>query len=557
MLQELRIQGIAIIDELHVVFPEGFTVLTGETGAGKSIIVDAVELLVGGRASADLIRTGSEEAVVEGVFEARLPEAELKPFREQGLLAGSDEPMIFRRVLSRSGKNRSYLNGHPVTLSTLQELGRLMVDLHGQHEHQSLLRSESQRQILDRFGGLWPSYEEYRELHGRLQGLLREKGELEEAQRDKTQRFEFLNHQREEIEGAGLKSGEEEELLREKNLLAHAEKLTRLSHDAYGGLYGEDGSVLQKLGLVLNQLSEMAKLDDRVEPMLMLCRNGMVQLKEAAEQLRGYTAQLDFEPGRLNTVEERLFRIEQLKRKYGATIEAVLQTLDRLRGQTETLTGLEQRLELLTKETEEVENRRLECGRRLSQGRDKAARTLKKKVQAELAALRMDRAVFEVELVRFPQAGPAGMEEVRFLIAANPGEEPKPLQRVASGGELSRIMLALKTVFTELDPVPVLIFDEVDAGIGGAVADAVGRRLRLLAGKRQVFCITHLAQIASLAASHYHVEKVAQSGRSVTRVRRLDHPQRVDEISRMLGGETITAATRRHAREMLDLAGGP
>jgi DNA repair protein RecN (Recombination protein N) len=561
MLKELHIKNFAIIDQLRVEFAPGLNIFTGETGAGKSIVVDALNLALGERASADLIRTGCEEAVVEAAFELDhdgTKEAATL-LAEQGIETNSGEDLIVRRVLSSSGKNKVYINGSLANLATLAALGANLADIHGQHEHQSLLSLERQREMLDSFGMLDGLREELAGTYRRLQDVRKELAGLEAGERDRAQREDMLRYQKNEIEAATLKPGEDEELANEQKVLANSEKLAGLSRSADEALYSSDGSVLSGLKKAMSDLEEIAAIDSRLAPVLELCEAGRAQLEEAAREVSSYAGGLEFDPGRLEQINDRLDLIRKLKKKYGGTIEEITAfgiaasiELERMERSTEEIERLKSEIQTikfgLTSEAQELTKRRIA-----------AARELEKKTQAELGHLGMKNTVLTVKITQEPggdtldghKLGPRGADRVEFLIAPNPGEEPKPLAKIASGGELSRIMLALKTMLVEGDGIPTLVFDEVDAGIGGAIAEEVGKKLRRVAAKRQVFCITHLAQIASMATSHYGVSKSVKKDRTSTEVRLLGGKERVEEIARMLGGKTITEATINHAEEMI------
>jgi len=566
MLKELHIKNFAIIDQLRVEFAPGLNIFTGETGAGKSIVVDALNLALGERASVDLIRTGCEEAVVEAAFELDhdgTKEAATL-LAEQGIATNSGEDLIVRRVLSASGKNKVYINGSLANLATLAALGANLADIHGQHEHQSLLSLERQREMLDSFGMLDGLREELANTYHRLQNVRKELVGLEAGERDRAQREDMLRFQKNEIEAATLKPGEDEELANEQKVLANSEKLAGLSRAADEALYSSDGSVLSGLKKAMSDLEAIAAIDSRLAPVLELCEAGRAQLEEAAREVSSYAGGLEFDPGRLEQINDRLDLIRKLKKKYGATIEeitafgiAASDELERMERSTEEIERLKTEIQTiksgLTAEAQELTKRRIA-----------AARELERKIETELGHLGMKKTVLSVKITQEPgddtldghKLGPRGADRVEFLIAPNPGEEPKPLAKIASGGELSRIMLALKTILVEGDGIPTLVFDEVDAGIGGAVAEEVGKKLRRVATKRQVFCITHLAQIASMATSHYGVAKSVKKDRTSTEVRLLGEKERVDEIARMLGGKTITEATINHAEEMIARGAG-
>lgn len=561
MLKELNIKNFAIIEQLRVEFAAGLNIFTGETGAGKSIVVDALNLALGERASADLIRTGCQEAVVEAAFELneRTAEEARSLLAEHGIETNPKEDLIVRRVLAASGKNKVYINGSLANLATLAVLGANLADIHGQHEHQSLLSLEHQMELLDSFGGLGGLRDEVTEAYQRLQGKRKELAELEIGERDRAQREDLLRYQKNEIEAAGLKPGEDEELANEQKVLANTEKLAGLFRDTDEALYSSDGSVLTNLKKAMTNLREIAEIDNRLAPTLELCETARAQLEEAAREISSSVDRVEFDPARLEQINDRLDMLQKFKKKYGNTITDIMafgaraaEELGRMERSTEEIERLKSEIQAikfgLTSKAEELSKRRAA-----------AATVLEKKIEEELALLGMKKAVLSVRITQEPggdtldghRLGPRGADRVEFLISPNPGEEPKPLAKIASGGELSRVMLALKAILVEGDSIPTLVFDEVDAGIGGAVAEEVGKKLKRVAAKRQVFCITHLPQIACMATTHYGVAKSVKQDRTNTEVRLLDTKERVNEIARMLGGKTITEATIKHAEEMI------
>jgi DNA repair protein RecN (Recombination protein N) len=561
MLKELNIRNFAIIDQLRVEFKPGLNVFTGETGAGKSIVVDALNLALGERASAELIRTGSQEAVVEAAFElgSRSAKQAAAFLAEQGIDVQAGEDLIIRRVLSAAGKNKIYINGSLVNLATLSALGASLVDIHGQHEHQSLLSVDRQLELLDSFGGLDGLRDEVTAEYGRLMDVRKDLAGLETGERDRAQREDVLRFQKNEIEAAMLRIGEDIALAEEQKVLANSEKLAGLCAMVDETLYTSDESVLANLKKAITGLDEIAGIDRRLAGAAELCRSGRAQLEEAAREISSYSAKTEFDPQRLEQIGDRLELIQKLKKKYGGSIEEVLAFGLQAAADLDQMERGVEEIERLKSEIQAVKFGLTEKASELTKKRTAAARELEKKVEAELGQLGMKKSKLSVVLTQEQggdtldgrKLGPRGADRTEFLIAPNPGEEPKPLAKIASGGELSRVMLALKTLLVEGDGIPTVVFDEVDAGIGGAVAEEVGKKLRRVAARRQVFCITHLPQIASMADSHFGVSKSVKSDRTTTDVRMLDARERVDEIARMLGGKTITEATIKHAEEMI------
>ncbi len=554
MLTELRIANFAVIDRLTLQFSTGFHVFTGETGAGKSILVDAIALLVGGRATTDVIRAEADEAEVEAAF--TLPEDGplLMRFRSSGVLEPRDTELIIRRVIARSGRNRVYLNGRLTPLHVLEALAGTLLDLHGQHDQQSLLSVSHQLNAVDEFGGLVALRADYTRHHEQWKVRQQTLEEAVRQQHERAQREDYLRYQFRELETAALAPGEEETLLLERQRLAHVKRLRDLGEEAYDRLYGSDASVLKELSVAEDRLAEVTSVDETASEWKALCHDAAVNLQEVTRQLRGYLQGLEQDPERLSAVEDRLHAIQQLKRKHGGSFESVLARAAELRAELSQLGGSQARIaelqELVKGDADEVRA----LARSLSEARVRAAVRLEARVKKELGSLRMGQTQLQVVATANPDLSACtatGWDRVEYLLSTNPGEPPLPLAKVASGGELSRVMLALKTVLAERDAVPTLIFDEVDAGVGGAVAEVMGRRLKALGAHHQVFCITHLPQVASKADLHFVVEKAVQQKRTVVRVRRLDGKAREDEIARMLGGLRITQAVRQTAAEMV------
>ena len=557
MLTELRIRNFAIIEEIGLEFAEGFTVFTGETGAGKSILVDAVDLLVGGRASADLIRAGAEEAEVSGVFSLAPGSPVARVLQEQDLISSGENELILRRILSRAGKNRIHINGRPAPLNVLQSLRGLLVDIHGQHEHQSLFKPTVQLDLLDEFGGLADTRADYAAAFGTWHGLEARLAERRSALADRQAREDLLRYQVEEMTGANLRVGEDRELERERLLLSQGRRLAELVQAAYRPLYEEEPSIVQSLGSLAGLLKELAAIDKEMTDERDRFVEAVAQLTDLAQRLRAYRDKLEFDPGRLDKVEERLDLIHRLVKKYGGSLEEVIRRGEQAKRDLQELESGDEALKALSTQVADQREKALKLAQALSRKRTKAAGELEKRLERELKDLRMEHARVRIAVGQEagadgPQLTSTGSDRVEFLFSSNLGEAPQPLAKIASGGELSRVMLAMKTVLAEQDRVPVLVFDEVDAGIGGAVSEVVGKRLRDLSRHgHQVFCITHLAPIAAQAQRHFSVAKAAKSGRTVTQVEQLDKAGRVEEVARMLGGEKITPTIRSTAAEML------
>jgi DNA repair protein RecN (Recombination protein N) len=568
MLTELNIKNFAIIDQLRVVFGPGFSILTGETGAGKSILVDAINLLLGSRASPEMIRTGQEEASVEAFFD--LPEEDDLEILNSLDLKKS-EGLLIRRLLHRSGKSRAFLNGSSITLHMLEELGEKLINIYGQHEHQHFLDPLRHIDILDHSGDLLLLRQAFQEVYTQWSKATAELEELIGWQKQRSDRVELLAFQSKEIGRANLKPGEEEELVGERARLVHAEKLHSIAHEGAEVLYGESGSVAERLKSTLQRLREGLKIDPSLGLPATAVESALFQVEDVASSLRSYREKILFDPRRLETIESRLDEINKLKRKYGPSLNEVLTYKEKIDQERKGLESLEERISEIKKSTTTLHARAFSSARELSQQRKKAARELGRKVEIELSNLGMKKVLFSVQVETeplesqeepgagrdlSPRLNEKGIDRVQFLISPNPGEELKPLAKIASGGELSRIMLAMKRIFAEETWVKTLIFDEVDAGIGGGIAEVVGRKLKEIAQQHQVLCITHLAQIASFADAHYRVSKRTQGGRTFVEVICLKEEERLQEVARMLAGLKITGKTLDHAREMIKNALG-
>lgn len=548
MLTDLSIKNVAIIDNLQVSFSPGLTVLTGETGAGKSIIIDAVNLLLGGRASSDLIRTGEEEASVEALFQV-----EARPEVVQALAAAGiecDAELVVKRTVARSGRNRVYLNGSLATTALLAEVSRQLVNIYGQHEAQNLTRPEQHLFLLDSYAGLGGLRSRFAALHAAFRETQAEIERLAAGEREAAQRIDLLAFQVEEIGRAKPVQGEEEELEQERNLLAHGEKLLARSRSAYELLYDGEVTVLGSLRQVRSAIGDGAAVDPSLAPLMEAVDSAYAQLEDTALSLRDYASRIEANPSRLQAVDDRLDLLRRLKKKYGASIAEVLAFRESAEQELDQLRNLDRSRDELEQRRADILGEMTLCGSELSGQRAAAAKAFAAAVTRELTELAMPNAHLDVLLEPLSEARESGLERGEFLFSANPGEAPKPLGRIASGGELSRLMLAIKQVHPESD-VPTLVFDEVDTGIGGATSALVGMKLRNVAARQQVLCITHLPQVAACADHHCRVTKGVVEGRTTTTVVPLDAEERIAEVARMLGGVKVTDTTREHARELL------
>lgn len=549
MLTDLYIKNFAIIDNLHVSFSSGLNILTGETGAGKSIIIDAVNLVLGGRASADIIRTGEDDAAVEALFDLSGNDEILALLADGGV--DCDGELLVKRTVSRSGRNRVFLGGSLSTIAALSDLARRLINIYGQHESQTLLKPDNHLLLLDGFASLFALREEFAGLYNSYRRTLSDLRRIDEGDRETARRIDLLSFQSAEIAGASLHPGEEEELDQEQQLLIHGEKLQNNSRMAFDVLYGGDSSILGQLRLVQAGIGEICSIDHSLAETSESLNNAYLQLEDSALYLRDYAARVDVDPQRLQTINDRLDLIHRLKKKYAPSVEEIIAYRDEIDRDLELLRNREASRGNLERQLAEQEGKMTSLGSKLSAMREKAASDLGTAMEKELNDLAMKHAFFQVSLEKLTEPRANGLERAEFLFSPNPGESPKPLARIASGGELSRLMLALKQLHPESD-VPTLVFDEVDGGIGGATSAMVGAKLKRVAAGQQVLCITHLPQVAAFADHHLKVEKLVEGGRTRISVCSLSAEDRVTEMARMLGGVKITAKTLEHAREMIE-----
>jgi DNA repair protein RecN (Recombination protein N) len=561
MLRELRVKNFAVIDEVVLELGPQLNILTGETGAGKSIILNALGLISGERGGSDIIRHGEDEATVEALFESLPPAIESK-LGEAGFETSGE--LVIRRILNRSGKNRIYLNGSLCPLGLLAEVGSALVHIYGQHEHHTLLHADTHLNLLDVFADL---DQEAKSMKGRFEALSGAWNRLQETRASlDAQRREkaLLESQVEEIAQARLRPGEEEELRSDKNILSHSEKLHQGCREGEELLYEGDAALVSRLGKYTARLKELVGIDPNLQPTLELLESSLAQLQEAAIQLRHYAGRVHFDPRALEQLEDRLAEIQRLKRKYNASVEDILRLHGEIKRSLDGLAQGEEQIAALEKMFAEARRSAWEMAEKISQTRQRAAKKLKREMEREVKSLGMADTVFEVRFVsqdEKPDVPPffiagrklteRGMDQVEFYFSPNPGEPVKPLAKIASGGELSRLMLALKALVLTPGVVSTLLFDEVDAGVGGRVAEIVGKKLKQVAAHHQVISVTHLPQIAAIADTHFVVEKEIEKGRTFTRVQRLLDRERVAEVARMLGGIKITEQTRRHAEELV------
>ena len=562
MIKEIRIRNFAIIENLAVNFEQGLNVLTGETGAGKSIILGALNLLLGGRADTDSIRSGETTAFVEGAFEVTDP-ATLDLIRECGIEM-EDGELLVKRQVSNAGKNRCLLNDSPVTVSTLAKIGDRLVDLHGQHDHQALLHPETHIDLLDLYGKSQELRNEFALNFSDYQTQAKKLQSMKMDEQERLQKEEFLSFQLAEIDAAGLSEEEEEEIKAESHKLKHAEKIRAGLQQSQSLLTDDQGSILENLGQVLKELEAVLEIDPGLAETVERSRSAYYELEEVVESLRGYNRSLEFNPNRLEEIEDRLAEINGLKRKFGNDITEILKRRDQIAEELQQLASNDENMKALEEELRQKEKVLSKLAIRLAEKRESAAKSFTASVEKELKELSMGNVQFGVRF-DYPsdpdgfilfrkekmKASATGLGTLEFMFSPNPGEELRPLVKIASGGEVSRVMLALKSILNDQDTIPVMIFDEVDTGIGGGVAEKVGLKLQKVASTKQVLCITHLPQIAGLASSHFRIEKQIKSKRTHSTIHQLEHEERVEELARMSSGETITNASLEHAREML------
>jgi len=556
MLTELRIRNFAIIESVTLPLGEGFNVLSGETGAGKSIIVGALGLLLGERASADLIRSGAEKATVEGVFDVASVRGIAELADERGIDV-EDDTLVLKREIAASGRGRAWINGAPVTATVLAEIGRQLVNLHGQHDAQTLLDAESQRRILDAFGGGESQADLVRTIHGEVSSVRREITTLSSRRADAEKRADYLRHVAKEIEDARLSPGEDAKLEDEARVLENADELRNLATALNDMLSGEESSVLARLGVAQRPLTSIERIDPSAVRMQELFDAGFYALQELARSVEGYAGSVDLDPSRLEDVRQRRDRLFGLLKKYGPTLDDVIEAGRSARSELDLIDTAQFDLANLTAREAEARRRLFAEAEKLSDMRMSAGKRLAKAVDALLPQLGMPDGKLSVALIARDEPTAEGAEDIEFRVALNVGHEDRPLSRVASGGELSRVMLALKTILARVDQVPTLIFDEVDAGIGGRVGLQVGDTLRRVAKEHQVFAISHLPQIAARAHHHIVVAKGAKGGVTTADISVLEGTSRVNEIARMLGGDPESKVSRAHAKELLESASAP
>ncbi|MBM3738496.1 MAG: DNA repair protein RecN [Acidobacteria bacterium] len=557
MLVELVVENYAVVERIRVRFHRGLNLLTGETGSGKSIVVDSLGLLFGGRASAGVVRSGATQARITGIFEAPA-NPEFRAVLESYGVEIEDGELIIEREIQANGKSRAFLGSRPVAAAVLRDLAQHLGDIHGQHDQQMLFAPAHQLEILDAFAGCEPVRQQVTQAFQAWSALRRELASVDQGEQEKLRMADLWMFQKREIEDAALRPGEDSSLEAERRILLNSTRLQEGAEAAYASLYDSEGAALGQIRAARKRIDDLRRFDDALGEILETLKPAEIAVEEASHSLRHYLGGLEADPGRLEKIESRLAAIDRLKRKYGASADEILAfhagvaaKLSAIENTAERRARLERDLAVAAASYEK------EAGR-LTQAREKAAADLEKAVRKELGALAMGGTVFQCEFGTGEWSA-NGRDRVRFLFSANAGEEPRPLEKIASGGELSRLALGLKTcAMPESSAIlRTLVFDEVDTGIGGATAESVGRRLKKLASRNQLLCVTHLAQVAGFASHHYRVEKRESGGRTVTSVTELDAAERTQEIARMLSGQKLTPEAIRHAEQLIKMASAP
>lgn len=564
MLQELSIRNFAIIDDLQISFSDGLTILSGETGAGKSIIINAANLLLGSRASSNLIRTGAETAELEAFFQIKPESSVAKTLAEQGV--DPTEGLLIRRVISLSDRHKIYVNGRIATIQILQSITENLASISGQHVHQGLLKEEQHLQILDQFGGLMPLRNEVSLNFNEITPLIQKLNDLNALRDRQSEHIELLEFQKKEILDASITPKEDEVLEQEKLRLKNGETLYLAVHESIETLYNVQGAIVERLTGVKKQLDMASRIDIELSPKVESIANATLQIEDITDELRTYLKNIQTDEQRLETIEVRLDTLQRLKKKYGGTLETVFAHLKSINSELSGIENISDKIAETETKLSDIHNRLTGVAVKLSEKRKKTAKILANKVEKELSTLKMSQTKFQVFLQsiaaedntepHLAMEGKAiketGIDRVTFLIAPNVGEDLKPISGIASGGELSRVILAIKAILANTESVETVVFDEVDAGIGGSVAEVVGQKLSSLAGYHQIICITHLPQIAKFGKHHFRISKHVSHGRTKTTINLLGEKERIKEIARMLGGKKITRVTLDHAREMLE-----
>ena len=563
MLKSIHIQNFALAQNLSIQLENGLNILTGETGTGKSIIVGAISAVLGARVFTEVVRTGAEKAIVDAIFDIHTLKEVQNKLGERGL--GNGEEVFLRREISTKGQTRAFINDIPVTITTLAEIGDLLVDIHGQNEHQSLLRKETHRYFLDAYGKLGRELKNVSEKYGQVEQALSSLRELENKRNNLDEKYELFQFQMNEISKAQVQPGEDEALEAERKILANTEKIVEYATEFNRLTEGTgDSNLLELLGQALHTLKELSNFSEDLEKITNEFSSAKIIVEEASRSVEEFQSKLEFNPERLEEIELRLATLSQLKKKYGGSIQSILEHLESLKHELSLRENFEFEIEKLQKLYQQKLGEYHEVALILSDARKETAKKLEKEVIGLLKEIGMPKILFRVNIDWIESdngifahenkkytGDENGMDDVEFFISPNPGEEFKPLTKIASGGEISRIMLALKNILAETDKIPLLIFDEIDAGVSGKIASSVGKSIEKLAGSHQIICITHLPQIASFGGTHLRVEKFEENGRTFTRVLNLNRDERIKEIANLIGGKKVSAEILQSAEQLL------
>ncbi|RKD34560.1 DNA repair protein RecN [Thermohalobacter berrensis] len=556
MLTELSIKNFAIIDNVHISFSKGFNVLTGETGAGKSILINAIEMVLGGRAAKEYVRRGKEKAIIEAIFQIENPNKINKILEEYGIKSEPDNTLLLTREIFSTGRSTSRINGRTVTLTMLNNLTKYLVDIHGQHEHQSLLTWENHINFIDLLGGnkVFKLKKNIKYYYNELKKYRNKLNSLTENEMERERQIDLLKFQIEEIDNAQLEENEEDELMNEYNILSNAEEIMKTIGDITEKLNSTDfyeKSLIDELNNILTNLQKISEHDSKLENYSNIVESIIFQLQDLSRELRLYIDTIEYDPERLELVNERIDLINKLKRKYGNSIKDILKYRDKIYKELQILENSKEEIQKINKEIKKNEDKLSKLCNELTKERRIIGNNIEKNITEELKKLNMKDIKFKVKYDKYDYFTENGLDKIEFYISPNPGEPLKPLSKIASGGEMSRIMLAFKSILAEVDEIPCLIFDEIDTGISGKTAQIVGRKISKLSKTRQIICITHLPQIASISESHFYIDKIVSNGRTMTKIQKLDYDGRIKEISRLLGGYNLTTSTKKYAEEMI------
>lgn len=550
MLNQLSIKNVAVIDSLEVDIKPGLSVLTGETGAGKSIIIDSINMILGDRSNKELVRYGTDKAVVQAVFDTN---SEAEEFLQENDIDYSDSEIIITRTITKDGKSTARINGTVVTLAALRELTANLINIHGQHDNQALLMPAKHLLFLDKFGKTTNILDEYRAVYYKMKTVASELNNLEKNEQNKMQRMDLLQYQIKEIDSANLIPGEEEELLTQRDICLNAEKIASSVDEAYSALYenGQLPSAYDGISVAVDALSQIHDLSDRIENILESLTEAMYSVEDGARELISFRDTVDFDEKTLNEVEDRLEIISRLKRKYGRSIGEILKFRDNAKKELDKIVMSDEYSDKLKSELDKLKSELSKLGSELSKARRCAAKNLEQGIESALHELNMEKSKFHVEINKDDKFNENGIDRVEFVISTNPGEPMKPLVKIASGGELSRVMLAIKSILAESDSVDTMIFDEIDTGVSGATAAKIAGKLTDISKSKQVICITHLPQLTAASDNHYLIQKDTDSDMAYTTLKELDYNGRISELARIIDGEKITEAAINHAKELL------